>query len=185
MDTDQLPNDAWGFSCYSVVIPWPEELARSLHSIECASKMTRSKIPAHMTVVGDIFSVSDLELLKSRVLATAASCNRFYVDFSGIERRWDGSHCALIYQYSEALRALQKMLEVELEGICSTAYDQPLNFEHTTIVAGVDESVVSVVNQMLDGVNLGTGFFASHLDLMGRVDTADDGQWSLLRRFPL
>ena len=81
IDSAELENDEFGYSCYTIVAPAPPELTKPLLDIEIAAGQTRANIPAHVTVKGTLYAVTSLEGMIDEIHVVTA-------------RRSDDSHCS-------------------------------------------------------------------------------------------
>src|SRR6266498_3307703 len=85
---DDQPNDSFGYSCYTVVLPAPPEIVAKGNRIERESGMSRAKIPAHITVKGTFHGITSLEEAQRIIRSITEKTAPFQVSFAGATSYW-------------------------------------------------------------------------------------------------
>lgn len=182
---ENQPNDQFGYSIYSLVIPASVELSELVESIRNRVGVTVASIPAHITVKGPFFDIESLALVRQLVLKITSKQEPFFIDFSERQLYWRSSGCGLRVSVPIPLQKIHDELVAAISPLGLPAYlDDPYH-AHMTLVYGQTAEKVEEIRPWINEVDFGAGFYATHVDLVGRVGPRVGGQWQLIERFLL
>ncbi|MFW6174797.1 MAG: 2'-5' RNA ligase family protein [Chloroflexota bacterium] len=184
-NADQEPNDRFGYSCYAVVVPAPDDLRARCDEIERAAGQTRAKIPAHITVKGTFCRIESLDAARDTIRSIARSTPRFWISFSGAESFWRETGGGLDIPVTPEMQGLHDGLVTAIEPVSTSAYRDDPYRAHLTYVQGVTPDGLRRAQELVEKLHMGEGFTVSAVDLMGRAGQAHGGRWELIERFPL
>ena len=179
-DSSNLPNDEFGFSCYSLVLAASSDIVALVADVQKASGEIRPTMPAHVTVKGTFYGIESLDAVKGAVRSITDAAAPFMVSFEGAVMT-GGS---LRLPVTPDLRALHDALVTAISPMSKAAYrDDPFSPHMTLSYLPVVD--VARWGSLFDIDDLDQGFRADAVDLSGRVGTRDNGVWKLVERFPL
>jgi 2'-5' RNA ligase len=184
-NADHLDDDAFGYSCYALVLPADEEMTALTNRIEAASGMTRAKIPAHITVKGTFYGIDSLEEVQRRVQGITAETPAFDIPLAGAESRWGETGGGLRVRVIPALQSLHDALVAAIAPLGKPAYQDDPYRPHMTYVQDVTPEGLAKAKAQVAATDFGPVFRARYVDLMGRVGKAHGGRWTRIARFPL
>lgn len=186
MDPSNLPNDKFGYSNYTFVFPASPEVTVKVAALERASKMTRAKISAHITVKGTFHQIDDLEVVRDTARRVITGTKRFWISFDGAEvDHWKSGGAGLHLRTAPEMQRLHDALVAEFKPISTTYYPDDPYWTHMTLYQEAPEDGIAAARALLERTDLGPGFEAFAVDLMGRRGPAYDGRWELIERFLL
>lgn len=184
-DSTNLTNDNFGYSCYAFVFPVSPEITTKVTAIEQASRMTRAKIPAHITVKGTFHKIADLGEVRAVARRVIGGARRFRISFDGSKVDIDSRGAGLDVKATPEMRRLHDALVAEFKPLATTVYTDDPYHPHMTLYQEPSSDGVEPARAMIGKTDLGPGFEAYAIDLMGRRGPAYGGRWELVERFPL
>lgn len=180
-----LENDEFGYSCYTIVIPAPPELAKRLLAIELAAGQERAKIPAHVTVKGTFYGIDSLDGLIDEIRNIADRHAPFILSSEGMELIGPDSSVILGFPVNPEILALHDDLVASISPLGKPAYrDDPYRV-HMSIVNEVSPDGVEIARSQVVEVDLSGGMAVDTIDLMARDGVAWGGVWKRLDQFRL
>lgn len=182
---DNQPNDAFGYSCYAVVLSATPALTDLVAEIRQLAGMTRAAIPAHVTVKGTFVGVESLDRVKQLVAEHTTTTVPFYVSFDGAKSVWWEGGGALRMLVGREMQALHDRLVKAISPLGTAAYQDDPYKPHMTYAQDLSPEGVETAKDLVHHMDFGPGFTAEAVDLMGRVGPAYGGEWTLIQRFPL
>ena len=184
-NADEQPDDRFGYSCYALVFSAPDEIVEMCNAIEGESKMTRAKIPAHITVKGTFCGIESLRGVEQIVRSITGSASPIEISFEGAESRWRSDGGGLSVPVSSQMQELHDTLVAAISPISTSAYvDDPYR-PHMTYVQEATPEGLERAKELAAQTDFGDGFVAEAVDLMGRAGKAYGGKWKLVERFRL
>ncbi|MDP6666278.1 MAG: 2'-5' RNA ligase family protein [Dehalococcoidia bacterium] len=185
IQSTNLENDEFGYSCYTIVIPAPPDLTEQLLAIEHAAGQERAKIPAHVTVKGTFYGIESLDGLIEEIRNVTARHHPFTLGAEGMEPIWPGTSGVLGFPVNPAIQALHDDLVANISPLGKPAYrDDPYRV-HMTIVQEVTPEGAEIARNRVAAIDLGDGLAVDSVDLMARDGVAFGGVWRRLERFRL
>lgn len=182
---DHQPDDRFGYGCYALVIPASPQIAATCARLERGAKMTRAKIPAHVTVKGTFINIDDLSLVRERTRAITDQVVPFDIPFAGAQSVWWDTGGALAVLVTPDLQALHDALVAAIAPLGQPAYQDDPYRPHMTYVQSISPEALQWVRAQVAEMDFGAGFRAEFVDLMGRKGPAEGGAWHTIERFPL
>jgi 2'-5' RNA ligase len=179
------PNDPFGYSCYTLVIPVSDELTAQIDSLRQEVGVTVAAIPAHVTVKGTFFGIDSLDDVKQRTASITSNVAPFFVSFQETEFMWWADGGALGIQVTPEAQALHDALVASIAPLGIPAYQDDPYRVHMSFVYGVSPEGLEQTKKLVSQMDFGPGFRAEAVDLMGRIGQAVNGKWTLIQRFPL
>ena len=128
------PNDQFGYSCYTLVIPADAALTDQVEALRNRVGVTVASIPAHITVKGTFFNIESLEQVKQRVGEIARATAPFFVSFDQAQIEWWREVAALTVPVTPALQALHDALVADIAPLGLPAYRDDPYVVHMTLV---------------------------------------------------
>ena len=154
-------------------------------------------IPAHVTVKGTFCEVPSLEKLIDRIQEIAIRVKSFRLEFqldsqnydsiSGIKRNGN-EYAGLPIRKTPGLVALHDLLYEALSPITTQAYgreDGEFYKPHMTIYAEATPGLEQKADELLNELDIGSGFDCDALFLMGHVGPPYRGRWTVVREMLL
>jgi 2'-5' RNA ligase len=179
------PNDQFGYSCYTLVIPTSEALTAQVEELRNRVGVTVASIPAHVTVKGTFFRIESLEEVRSLVKEIADRTPSFYISFAEAHVHWWKDAAALTIPVMPALQSLHDALVATIAPLGLPAYQDDPYTVHMTLVYNPSPDRMPLAKELVEAMDFGDGFQADAVDLMGRVGPRVGGAWQLIERFPL
>lgn len=177
------PNDHFGYSCYSLVVPASDALTAQIETLRSTVGVTVASIPAHITVKGTFFDIASLDEVKQRVAAITAATASFFIPFAGAEVHWWDEVAALAVPIPPALQTLHDTLVAEISPLGLPAYQDDPYVAHMTLVYA--PAARDRAKALIEAMDFGPGFQAEAVHLVGRVGPRVGGEWRVIQRFPL
>jgi 2'-5' RNA ligase len=179
------PNDQFGYSCYTLVLPASEALTVQVEALRNQVGVTVASIPAHITVKGTFFNIESLEQVQERVEEITGATAPFYISFQGSQVHWWTEVAALTVPVTPPQQALHDALVTAIAPLGLPAYRDDPYVGHITLVYNVAPERIELAKQLIDAMDFGPGFQAGVVDLMGRVGPRVGGAWQRIARFAL
>jgi 2'-5' RNA ligase len=179
------PNDQFGYSCYTLVIPASEELTAQMETLRNNVGVTVASIPAHVTVKGTFFNIASLDQVKQLVGEITNNTTPFPISFQDAETHWWKEVCALTVPVTPPLQALHDALVASLSPLGLPAYRDDPYVVHMTLVYNPTPEALERAKSLIAAMDFGPGFQAEAVHLMGRVGPRYGGEWKLIERFAL
>ncbi len=182
-------NDRFGYAVYSVVVLADPETWRSVQAVRDAVAAQRAMMPAHVTVKGTFCRIEDLDQIMAVISRIAAATERVYVRFAGGANqsfgRADLQSGFQGIQVTPDLRALHMSLYDSLSPVSILAYgpEGESYHPHLTVYAEPAPGRGDLAHELASKLDLGAGFTASSMCLMGHVGTPYRGEWKLIKEF--
>jgi len=187
-DPRLLPNDRFGYSVYTVVAHASPEQVRMVADVRAAIEMARAAIPAHVTVRGTFHAIESLDDMRGMLREVAAGHEQARVEFGPGDWRFtvqDGGHDAVMpCVTTPGLLALHEVVDAAIRPRSENAYDDGYR-AHMTLCQDCTGEQIERAKALVAGLDIGTGFTMSSVELMGRVGPAFGGGWELIESFPL
>lgn len=184
-NADHLEDDAFGYSCYALVLPAQESIRTAADAIERAAGMTRAKIPAHITVKGTFYAIASLDEVKARVATITGQTPALEIPLAGAQAHWGTNGGGLRVVATSALQTLHDALVAAIAPLGKPAYQDDPYRPHMTFVQDVTPEGLATAQSLVAATDLGPVFRADFVDLMGRQGKAHGGQWLCIQRFAL
>lgn len=179
------PNDQFGYSCYTLVIPAGAALTAQVAALRDAVGVTVASIPAHITVKGTFFNIASLEQVKQRVAAITRATAPFFISFQDTQVHWWAEVAALTVPVTPPLHALHDALVANIAPLGLPAYRDDPYVVHMTLVYNPAPAALERAKELIDPMDFGPGFQADAVQLMGRVGPRVGGAWELIEPFAL
>jgi len=179
------PNDQFGYSCYTLVIPASEELTARVEALRNTVGVSVASIPAHITVKGTFFNIESLEQVKQRVAEITRVTAPFFISFQDAQVDWWTEVAALTVPVPPPLQSLHNALVAAISPLGLPAYRDDPYVAHMTLVYNPSSAALERAKELIGKMDFGPGFQAAAVDLMGRVGPRVGGAWQLIERFVL
>jgi 2'-5' RNA ligase len=179
------PNDQFGYSCYSLVIPASAELIAQVEALRNEMGVTVASIPAHVTVKGTFFEIASLDQVKQHVEEVTSRTAPFFINFAEQTFHWGTGGGALVVPVTPPLQALHDVLVASISPLALPAYQDDPYLVHMTLVYGQSPERLQQAQEVIRQMDFGAGFMAEAVHLMGRVGPRVGGEWKLIQRFAL
>jgi 2'-5' RNA ligase len=179
------PNDQFGYSCYTLVIPASAALTAQVEQLRNAVGVTVASIPAHITVKGTFFNIESLDEVKQRAAEITRATAPFFVSFQEAQIHWWTDAAALTVPVTTPLQTLHDALVASIAPLGLPAYRDDPYVVHMTLVYNPTPDAVERARARIDEMDFGPGFQAEAVHLMGRVGPRVGGEWQLVQRFLL
>ena len=142
-------------------------------------------IPAHVTVLGTFCEIEGLDGVFEQVANAATDSRPVVVAPTGeIIESTDRRTALAVVDVTPELQALHDRLARSVLPTATNAYRDPGDFlAHLTFYQEIPESQTDRGLQLAGGCELDE-FTVDGVTLMGRVGTASDGEWRVIREFP-
>ncbi len=180
-----LENDAFGYSCYAIVIPAPPELTGQLLAIEQDAGQERAKIPAHVTVKGTFYGIANMDEMITKIREIAERYEPFSLDTAGVEMVNSPRSVILDFPVNSQIQSLHDDLVAEIAPLGSPAYKDDPYRVHMSIVNEVKPEGVEIARARVADIDFGDSLPVVTIDLMARDGVAWGGVWCRLERFNL
>lgn len=185
VDSTNLTNDRFGYSCYALVFPASPEVTAKVAVIETASKMTRAKIPAHITVKGTFHRIASLDRVRE-LARSVINVERFWISFEGASVYYTPTgNAGLDVRIKPEMRRLHDDLVAAFRPISTTIYPDDPYQAHLTLCQDPPKEGIEAAQRLIAHTDLGSGFEATAVDLWGRSGPAYGGHWELIEQFSL
>lgn len=178
------PNDAFGYSCYTLVIPADATLTAQVEQLRDRVGVTVASIPAHITAKGTFFNIESLDEVRTLVRQITARYAPFYISFQDAQVAWWKEVAALTVPVIPPLQALHDELVAAIAPLGLPAYQDDPYVIHMTLVYNPAPEKLALAKELIASLELDHGFQAEAVDLMGRVGPRVGGAWKLIERFP-
>lgn len=179
------PNDQFGFSCYTLVIPAGESLTAQVEQLRNQVGVTVASIPAHVTIKGTFFQIESLEEVKSLIKEITNGTTPFRISLDEAHIHWWKEVAALTVPVTPPLQALHDALVTTIAPLALPAYRDDPYVVHMTLVYNPSPERMTLAKELIEAMDFGPGIEAEAVDLMGRVGPRAGGAWQLIERFPL
>lgn len=179
------PNDPFGYSCYTLVIPASDALIAQVEALRNTIGVTVASIPAHITVKGTFFNIESLDQVRQLVGEITRATAPFWISFQDWHMRWWADGGALTVPVTPTILALHNQLVAAIAPLGLAAYQDDPYLVHMTLVYGQSPEGLERAKQMISEMDFGSGFQAQAVHLMGRMGPRAGGAWQLIERFPL
>ncbi|NQW18222.1 MAG: 2'-5' RNA ligase family protein [Chloroflexi bacterium] len=184
-------DDKFGYAVYSVVVFADAETQRRVCTIGDAVAVQRVMMPAHITVKGTFCRIEDLDEVKAEISEIAAQTEGVFVKFEGrANQSFDNSDHQHGYQginITSELQAFHMKLYESLIPISTLAYGKEgRNYHpHLTVYAEPASGREKLADELSSSLDLGDGFTAKEVTLMGHVGIPYRGKWKIIEQFDL
>ena len=168
IDSSQLENDRFGYSCYTLVVPMPSELTARLDRIERAAGQKRAKIPAHITVKGTIYGIDSLDSLIAKASAVVSHHRAFVLELNDAELRWSDERGSgfLFVPVTPPLQALHDDLVKAIAPLGKPAYQDDPYGAHLTLVQEVDAVGLAEAKNLASALDWGSSIEVEFVDVI-------------------
>jgi hypothetical protein len=168
--------DRYGFGRYSIVIHAPATIADAVGQFRAAIGMAHVITEPHVSLLSHLHGLADLEELVGRLRQMAAGERPVQVEFAEPELSINGDSATLGIRASADLLALRGAAGCLLQGVMrsSSSPDAPWR-PHLTLYQGGDDETAAKAKRLGRSLDLGRGFTASSVDLVGRLGTPPGG----------
>ena len=185
IDSAELENDEFGYSCYTIVAPAPPELTKPLLDIETAAGQSRAKIPAHVTVKGTLYAVTSLEGMIDEIRVVTARHEPFGLGTQGMELMGPDHSVIIGFQVNPSIQGLHDDLMTHIAPLGKPAYPDDPYRAHMSIVNQVGADGAAIAKGLLDDIDFGSELSFGVIDLMGRDGPGWGGIWHRIEQFEL
>jgi len=186
IDSSNLTNDIFGYSCYALTFPVSPELTQKVSALERASLMTRAKIPAHITVKGTFHRIDDLDEVRHTAREVITRVHRFWISFEAAEVEFtDRGTAWLSVPATIEMQHLHDRLVTEFKSLATTVYPDDPYQGHLTLFQEPQGHGLAAASELARRTDFGPGFEAFAVDLWGRQGPAHGGEWRLVEQYPL
>ena len=155
------PNDQFGYSCYSLVIPVSEELTARVETLRNTVGVTVASIPAHITVKGTFFNIESLEQVNQRIEAITRVTAPFFVSFQAAEVHWWQEVAALTVPVTPPLQSLHDALVAGISPLGLPAYRDDPYVVHMTLVYNPAPAALERTQEVVTDLELPPRFDAN------------------------
>lgn len=182
-------NDRFGYAVYSVVVFADGQIQKKVQNIRNAVAIRRSMMPAHITVKGTFCRISNLDETRKVISDIAAATDPVEIVFQG------GANQAFVSSDSQSgfqgveitpeLKSLHMNLFDALTPLTTLAYgpEGERYRAHLTVYAEPSPGSGDLANELASSLDLGEGYAATSMCLMGHAGTPYRGQWSIIEEF--
>lgn len=177
------PNDQFGYSCYALVVPASGAVAAQVEQLRNTIGVTVASIPAHITVKGTFFNIESLDKVRDLARQITARHAPFYISFQDAQVQWWKEVAALTVLVTPQLQALHDALVANIAPLGLPAYQDDPYIAHMTLVYNPAPEKSALAKELIAALDLGGGFQAESVDLLGRVGLRVGGAWTLIERF--
>lgn len=185
IDSAELENDQFGYSCYTIVAPAPPALTEPLLEIERVAGQERAKIPAHVTVKGTLYGIASLDGMIDEIRSVVGRHEPLLLSTDGMKLVGPDHSVIVGFQVNPEIQALHDDLMANIAPLGKPAYPDDPYMVHMSIVNQVGVEGAKVARSMLEDVDFGEALAINEIDLMGRDGVAWGGVWKRLERFKL
>jgi 2'-5' RNA ligase len=185
IDSKDLENDEFGYSCYVISIPAPSELLGRLSEIERAAGQVRAKIPAHITVKGTFYSIASLDGTLDVIRRVVSRHDPFVLGTDGMEFIGPDYSVILGFTVNPEIQALHDDLVANIAPMSKPAYRDDPYRAHMSIVNEVEPEGVAIAKSMTEDIDFGDGLDVNSIQLTARDGVAFGGTWHRLELFKL
>ncbi len=179
------PNDQFGYSCYTLVIPASEALTAQVEALRTTVGVTVASIPAHVTVKGTFFNIESLDQVKQLVEEIKTATAPFFISFQDWRMYWWTDGGSLSLPVTPPLQALHDTLVATLSPLGLPAYQDDPYHVHMTLVYGQSPAGLEQAKRLISQIDFGPGVQAEAVHLLGRVGPRVGGEWQLVQSFRL
>ena len=187
VDASDRPNDRFGYSVYAGVLTAAPRQVAEVAKLREAIKPRRSMLPAHVTVMGTFCDVQSLDEIKRIFAGVARGCRPVEVKFDGtgmhIYPDWasfDVVKRAELVRLHDELTAAVSPHVTDAYGYAEHGYTP-----HLTLWQECPPEDQTLADRLGRELDLGRGFTARAVDLVGRAGPAHGGRWVTVESFPL
>jgi hypothetical protein len=185
IDSAELENDEFGYSCYTIVVPAPPELTEPLLEIERAAGQERAKIPAHVTVKGTLYGIASLDGMIDEIRKVTARHEPIALGTAGMDIIGPDHSVIIGFVVNPEIQALHDDLMRNIAPLGKPAYRDDPYKTHMSIVNQVGVEGAEIAKRLLADIDLGDSISFGVVDLMGRDGPGWGGTWHCLERFEL
>ena len=185
IDASDRPNDAHGYSVYCLVLLAPEPITSEVQHVRNLLGPERTMIPAHVTILGTFCGIESLDRVFEQIAGAVAGTKVLTLaptgdTFESPNRVTAGA----VIEVSQDMQALHDRLAEAVLPTATNAYHDPADFvAHLTYYQQIPESVQEFGSRITGEFELAE-FTVDAVTLMGRVGTASEGEWRVVREFP-
>lgn len=185
IDASDRPNDAHGYSVYSVVLMAPEPIASRVRELRDAVGPERAMVAAHVTALGTFCEIESLDVVLQQVFSAVAGSGSLSLTPTGeVRESSDRGTAIAVIEVTPEFQALHDRLARAVLPTATNAYRDPADFlAHLTFYQEIPDSEKERGARLSRGFDLGE-FVVDGVTLMGRVGTSSDGEWRVIREFP-
>lgn len=187
VDPYTLSNDENGYAVYTMILFANSEQQAAVQKIRDAVKVRRSMLPAHVTVKGPICQIPSIPAIQRIIDEVTHAIGSIPVAFAGMSeaRTFQNGEVASLQsiELTPEIVELHSNLLSALDPVSTTAYPMESrgNFApHLTIYHEPEPELESLGERLLGELDIGTGFQADRVSLMGHVGTPFRGDWRLI-----
>lgn len=189
VDSRTLENDRFGYSAYTVVALANPDQVSKVDAARTAIGLNRATIQAHVTVRGTFFDIESLDDMRALLRGVAEAQKPAKVEFSPegwkFIRRTPGQHIAIMpCETTPGLLALNAVFDEVIRPRSQNAYPDEYR-AHLTLCQDCTDEQMDEAERIAAQLDIGDGFKASSVHLMGRVGPAFGGEWKAIESFPL
>ncbi|MBI4305808.1 MAG: 2'-5' RNA ligase family protein [Chloroflexi bacterium] len=183
VDSATLHDDQFGHSVYAVVLMAPQDQVQMVSKLRETIKLTRAMPPAHLTVRGTFYRIVDLGDVDRRIAGVATTARPFRVEFGDQTESNEGRNRSVAVKISEPLRRLNADLERVINPVSRDAYGASAFDPHLTVYMDASPEQIAKGRVLCGFLDLGPGFLATSMSLIGRVGPAYGGRWVEVKRY--
>ncbi|MEO1020868.1 MAG: 2'-5' RNA ligase family protein [Pseudomonadota bacterium] len=178
--------DQYGFGRYSIVLHAPAATANEVQRFRVAIGIAHMTTEPHVSIVSHLFALQDREKLLIRLRDLAAELAAIRVTFAEpLLHLTEGGAVARIVASAELI-AMRDATLWQLPGVVSMSQSPDASWQpHLTVYQSNSPEVRAKAERLSRTLNLGSGFEATSLDLVGRLGTPPDGIREIIATIPL
>ena len=177
--------DQFGYARYSVVVHAPAVLAGKVQRFRDAIGMADFKTEPHVSISSTLFNLKDLDALKNAIRRVAAAQVPLRFHFADPPFTSHGDAGFFEIKSTPGLLMLHQSVIEALIGVIesNTPSDRPY-WPHMTLYQRATEQEAAHAADSGPALDLGDGFDALTLDLVGRVGPPREGTRNIIDTFP-
>lgn len=191
VDPYTLSDDEFGYSVYSLVLFATPEQQHAVQAVRDRVSVQKSMLPAHVTAKGPFCRVPSVTEVQGIIDDVIRGLPPIQADFGPdrIPRTLsNGERIGWIdVNVSSGLAELHGRLLDALDSVATNAYPPEARgwfHPHLTVYHEPDSESEELEAKLLRDLNIGTGFRADALSLMGHVGTPYRGEWVSISDHP-
>ncbi len=192
VDPYTLLDDDFGYSVYTLVIFATHDQQHAVQVVRDRVSVQRSMLAAHITVKGPFCRIPSIVEVQDIIGEVIRDCPPIQANF-GLERSprtlSNGENIGwLDVDVNSSLAQLHSGLLDALDPVSTNAYPpeaQGRFHPHLTVYHEPASELEELGGQLLRDLDVGTGFRAETLSLMGHIGTPYRGEWVSISDHPL
>lgn len=176
--------DRYGYARYSIVVHAPTDIADNIQCFRQNIGMADFKTEPHVSISNTLFDLTDMDTLKGKIQALANATKPVLILFSEPPFISRSNIGFFEVQLTPELVQLRQSVVDDLDGIIkSKSSPKGSYWPHMTLYQEANQEEASKAATMGLQLDLGNGFHAQTLDLVGRIGSPREGTRHIIERF--